>query len=155
MKTEAAKCAAEIRKYLKAKGVKATVKSKNFSMGDSVKVKIQEIIDPKVMKQIKLEVSKYQYGNFDGMQDLYEYTNVNPNIPQTKYLFVEYDYSVADGFTEALKVVLKEKINWIGANPDYEYGQMARGILSGTNDCMAWEEAVSSLVAYLAKAEAA
>ena len=155
MKTEAAKCAAEIRKYLKAKGVKATVKSKNFSMGDSVNVKIKEIIDPEVLKQINLDVSKYQFGSFDGMQDLYEYTNVNPNIPQTKYLFVEYDYKVADVFTETLVEVLKDKINYVCPNPEYQYIQMARGILYCKEQFMTFAEACAALIDYCNKNEAA
>ena len=71
MKTEAAKCAAEIRKALRAKGIKASVKSDNFSMGDSVRVKIANIIGPQMLGQLKSEFSKYEYGRFDGMQDLY------------------------------------------------------------------------------------
>ena len=151
MKTEAAKCAAEIRKYLKAKGVTASVTSKNYSMGDSVNVKIKEIIDPKVLNEIKDDLVIYQYGHFDGMQDLYESTNVIAEIPQAKYLFIDYDYKVADAFTDALVVGLKDKINLVATNPEYEYEQMARRILTGSEQFITFDEAVK----YLLKNEAA
>ena len=133
MKTEAAKCAAEIRKYLKAKGVKASVRSENFSMGDSVRVNIKEIIDPAVLNEIKLETSKYQYGHFDGMQDLYENSNVNPNIPQTKFLFVQYDWRVEDAFVEAVIPALKTKVEFDDHDADFEYKRLARGVLHGSD----------------------
>ena len=133
MKTKAAKCAAEIRQYLKAKGVKASVRSENYSMGDSVRVNIKEIIHPTVLKEIKFETSKYQYGHFDGMQDYYEYSNVNPNIPQTKFLFVEYDWKVQDAFIEAVIPVLKTKIKLDDRDAELEYKRLARGVLYGSD----------------------
>ena len=33
-------------------------------------------------------VSKYQYGHFDGMNDIYEYSNSREDIPQAKYIHV-------------------------------------------------------------------
>ena len=155
MKTEVAKCAARIRKQLKDNGVKASVTSKNYSMGDSVNVKIKEIIDPKVLNQIKDDFAIYQYGKFDGMQDLYENTNVRAEHPQTKYLFIEYDYKVADVFTETLVEVLKDKINYVGPNPEYEYQQMARGILYGREQFMTFSEACAAIIEYCNKNEAA
>ena len=89
MKTEVAKCAAEIRKVLKEKNIKASVRSKNYSMGDSVNVEIKEIIDPEVHKALEEELAKYQYGHFNGMEDIYEYSNNVEGIPQTKFLFIE------------------------------------------------------------------
>ena len=155
MKTEAAKCAAVIRKYMKTKGVKASVTSKNYSMGCSVNVKIKEIIDPKVLNEINEDLAIYQYGKFDGMQDLYENTNVMDEIPQTKYLFIEYDYKVADVFTETLVEILKDKINYVGPNPEYEYQQMARGILYGREQFMTFGEACAAIIEYCNKNEAA
>ncbi len=155
MKTEAAKCAAAIRKYMKAKGVKASVTSKNYSMGDSVNVKIKEIIDPKVLNEINDDLAIYQYGKFDGMQDLYENTNVMDEIPQTKYLFIEYDYKVADVFTETLVEILKDKINVNDSNPEYQYQQMARGILYGREQFMTFGEACAAIIEYCNKNEAA
>ena len=51
-KSEVARCAAEIRKILKEKNIKASVRSSQFSMGNSVDVEIKEIIDPEVYKAL-------------------------------------------------------------------------------------------------------
>ena len=137
MKTEVAKCAAEIRKVLKEKNIKASVRSKNYSMGDSVNVEIKEIIDPEIYKGLKEELAKYQYGHFNGMEDIYEYSNCIEEIPQTKHLFVEYDWRLTDGFIQRLINVLVTKIN---LNADYEYKRLAGDILYGRDDWMKWEE---------------
>jgi hypothetical protein len=131
------------------------VTSENYSMGDSVNVKIKEIIDPKVLNEINDDLAIYQYGKFDGMQDLYENTNVMDEIPQTKYLFIEYDYKVADVFTETLVEILKDKINVNDSNPEYQYQQMARGILYGREQFMTFGEACAAIIEYCNKNEAA
>tara|TARA_R110000751_G_scaffold39998_1_gene95102 strand:- start:136 stop:579 length:444 start_codon:yes stop_codon:yes gene_type:complete len=137
MKTEVARCAAEIRKILKAKNIKASVRSKSYSMGSSVNVEIKEIIDPGIYKGLKEELAKYQYGHFDGMIDLYEYSNNRDDIPQCKFLFIEYSYSLTDGFIQRLINVLVTKIN---LDADYEYKRLAGDILYGRDDWMKWEE---------------
>ena len=80
------------RQYLKSIGVKGRARSESFSMGDSVTVYVSDI-HPDVRKQIESEFSKYQYGHFDGMQDMYEYSNRRHDIPQTKYMSVNVEYS--------------------------------------------------------------
>ena len=137
MKTEVARCAAEIRKILKAKNIKASVRSKNYSMGDSVNVEIKEIIDPEVYKALEEELAKYQYGHFNGMEDIYEYSNNVEGIPQTKFLFIEYDWKLTDGFIQRLINVLVTKIN---LDADYEYKRLAGDILYGRDDWIKWEE---------------
>ena len=137
MKTEVARCAAEIRKILKAKIITASVRSKNYSMGDSVNVEIKEIIDPEVYKALEEELAKYQYGHFNGMEDIYEYSNNVEGIPQTKFLFIEYDWKLTDGFIQRLINVLVTKIN---LDADYEYKRLAGDILYGRDDWIKWEE---------------
>jgi hypothetical protein len=137
-KTEAARCAAEIRKALKAKGIKASVKSNNYSMGDSVNVKIKEVINPKVMEQIKEEFAIYQYGNFNGMEDIYEYTNCIEQIPQTKYLFIEYDYGVSDEFVEKAKEIVAQRVS--DTFDEYEIKREARSVLFGRCAFVKFEE---------------
>ena len=137
MKTEVAKCAAEIRKVLKEKNIKASVRSENYSMGDSVNVEIKEIIDPKIYRALEEELAKYQYGHFNGMEDIYEYSNNVEGIPQTKFLFIKYDWKLTDGFIQRLINVLVTKIN---LDADYEYKRLAGDILYGRDDSMKWEE---------------
>ena len=104
MKTTAALTAKEIRKVLKATypGVKFSVTSESYSGGDSVRVEYTDFIPAKELDKL---LSKYQYGSFNGMEDIYEYSNVNKDIPQTKYLFVTRNMS------EAVKNELVNTIN--------------------------------------------
>ena len=90
--SEQAKVAKLCRQYLKSIGVKGQASSSSFSMGDSVDVSVNDL-NPDLYKQIKDEFSQYQYGHFDGMNDIYEYSNRNRDIPQTKYLSVDNHYS--------------------------------------------------------------
>lgn len=93
MRTESAKAAAMIRKELKANGINAKVTSKNYSMGSSVNVRINQDITPAAKKEIETFCNKFQYGHFDGMQDLYEYSNSRDDLPQAKYVFLDVNYS--------------------------------------------------------------
>lgn len=85
MKTESAKAANAIKAELKAAfpNVKFSVKSQNYSGGDSVDI---YWTDGPTVEQVRAISGKYQYGKFDGMQDLYEYTNSRKDIPQAKYV---------------------------------------------------------------------
>jgi len=136
-KSEVARCAAEIRKILKEKNIKASVKSQNYSMGDNVNVKIKELVHPEIYKNLKAELAKYQEGHFNGMEDIYEYTNCIDDIPQTKFLFVEYDWELTEGFTQRLINVLVTKVH---LDADYEYKRLAGDILYGRDDWMKWDE---------------
>ncbi len=104
MKTESAKAANAIKAELKAifPNVKFSVKSENYSGGDAVNI---FWTDGPTTEQVKAISGKYQYGSFDGMQDLYEYTNSRKDIPQAKYVFEDRSLSV-----EMIKT-LAEKIN--------------------------------------------
>jgi hypothetical protein len=52
-------------------GVKFSVKSRRFSMGDAIDVRW---IDGPVSDQVDAIIDRYSAGSFDGMQDLYEYS---------------------------------------------------------------------------------
>ncbi len=84
--------AAQVAKLLKQKakelGLVATASSKNFSMGCSVNVRVTKGTDT-ALEKLKEYSNQYEYGQFNGMEDLYEITNSRDDIPQTKYLFVE------------------------------------------------------------------
>lgn len=83
---------AQVAKILKEKakelGLKVKASSKSFAGGDSVTIKVLSGTDEGYAK-LKEYSKQYQYGNFDGMIDLYEMSNVRDDIPQTKYLFVD------------------------------------------------------------------
>lgn len=92
MKTEAAQTAKEIRKKLKTNfpDVKFSVTSENFSMGDAVNVEWTDGVSEEQVKEI---IRDYQEGHFDGMIDLYEYSNSREDIPQVKYLSLNRELS--------------------------------------------------------------
>ena len=85
--TPAANAAKAIKAELKNiyPSLKLSVKSSNFSMGDSVSISWTNGPTP---EQVKNVVDKYQYGHFDGMTDMYESSNSRDDIPQSKYVQV-------------------------------------------------------------------
>lgn len=80
-----AQCAKEIRQDLKKAfpGVKFSVRSDTFSMGNSVDV---SWTDGPTDEAVSAIVRKYQYGHFDGMVDMYEYSNKREDIAQVKFV---------------------------------------------------------------------
>lgn len=93
--TQSAQTAAAIRAELKEKfpSIKFTIRSSNFSMGNSVDVSwnlgmITETID-------KI-IGKYQYGHFDGMVDMYENSNCRDDIPQAKFVHCQRQYQTQE-----------------------------------------------------------
>lgn len=81
----AANCATAIREELKIKfpGTKFSVRCSNFAGGNSVHV---DYVDGPTTGRVEEVINKYQYGSFNGMQDIYEYTNTREDIPQAKYV---------------------------------------------------------------------
>lgn len=77
-----------IRAYIKANGIAGIVRSESYSMGSSVRVHVQDLL-PAQYAQLKAFANQFQYGHFDGMIDLYEYSNSREDIPQVKYVFVD------------------------------------------------------------------
>lgn len=90
-----ARCAKEIRAELKEKfpDVKFSVRSESFSMGNAVDIEWQDGPSEEAVREV---VGKYQYGHFDGMIDLYEYSNQRDDITQVKY--VQVNRKISDKF---------------------------------------------------------
>jgi len=87
-----AAAAAAIRAELKTRfpGVKFSVTSEGFSMGSAVDIRWT---DGPTNKQVSDITGKYQYGHFDGMNDMYENSNCRNDIPQAKYVSTHRKYS--------------------------------------------------------------
>ena len=87
MRTEAAKTASAIKSELKKAfpRIKFRVRSSNFAGGDSVSIRYENGVPYKEIEKI---TDKYQYGNFNGMEDIYESDNRREDIPQAKYVQV-------------------------------------------------------------------
>lgn len=92
MKTESAKTSQAIKSELKKAfpKVKFSVKSSNFAGGNSVSISYTDAILRSKVEEI---TDKYQYGSFDGMNDIYNYDNSNDSIPQVKYVNVQRNMS--------------------------------------------------------------
>lgn len=90
--TGAAACADAIRKELKEKmpHIKFSVRSSTFSGGDSVDISWK---DGATVKEVEAIVDRYQYGHFNGMEDIYEYSNNIEGLPQAKYISTHRDMS--------------------------------------------------------------
>lgn len=86
--------AKNIRKELKANfpKIKFSVKSKSYSMGDSIDV---TWTDGPATKEVAGIIDKYQYGWFDGMTDCYNshHNKFNDIFGGTKHLFCNREYS--------------------------------------------------------------
>lgn len=81
-----------IRQHLKSIGVPGKVTSSSYSGGNSVNVNVGDVT-PAVRKHLESFVDQFQYGHFDGMNDIYEYSNDRDDIPQVKYTFLTVYYS--------------------------------------------------------------
>jgi hypothetical protein len=76
---------ASIKAELQAafKGVKFSVTSDSFSGGNAVRI---SWTDGPTVAEVETISQKYQYGHFNGMDDIYENTNDRSDIPQVKYV---------------------------------------------------------------------
>ncbi len=81
-----------IRKELKKAYplTKFSVTSHSYSGGSSVAI---EWLDGPTSESVGKIAYKYQYGHFNGMEDIYELTNNRNDIPQVKYVQVRREVS--------------------------------------------------------------
>lgn len=88
MKTKAAETAKAIKAELKKAfpQIKFAVKSSIYSGGTSVDV---DYTDGVAIDKVRDITEKYQYGHFDGMNDIYENSNRRNDIPQVKFVIVQ------------------------------------------------------------------
>lgn len=90
--TTAAKAAKLIRQELKEKypNKKFKVTSQTYSGGSSVNVtNFNGFGSREEVEEMDRNVTrKYEAGSFNGMEDIYEYTNRNDDLPQVKFVFL-------------------------------------------------------------------
>ena len=84
-----AQTAKAIRAELKAAGIKASVTSSSASMLTKVDVDLG-VTTAATAATAKAICQKYQYGDFNGQIDCYEFTNKRKDLPQVKFVFVNY-----------------------------------------------------------------
>lgn len=102
-KSTHAAAAAQIRAEMKRLGLTGTVRSYSYSGGNSVHITVTCTGADMLEKFSALETfaSQYQYGHFDGMVDLYEYSNRRDDLPQVKFVIVSLEYPDAIWRTQA------------------------------------------------------
>lgn len=73
-------------------GVKFSVRSKSYSMGNSINI---DWIDGPTVERVESVTQKYQYGDFDGMEDIYNSrcAQFNDIFGGSKYVFENREYS--------------------------------------------------------------
>jgi hypothetical protein len=86
-----AAAAKQVRAYVKKLGLKGKVKGSAGAMTDSVHV-VLENASPADVQRVTEFANQYQYGHFDGMNDIYEDSNWVEGMPQVKYVLVRSDY---------------------------------------------------------------
>lgn len=108
LKTESAKCANTIKKLLKKHypTIKFNVNSDNFANGNSVRVSWN--LGP-ISEDVDTLISKFQYGHFDGMTDMYEHSNVQKDIPQAKFVHCSREYKTQEE-------IENDKLKWKDPN---------------------------------------
>lgn len=84
-----AQAAAQIKAKLKDMGVKAQVKSFQAAGCNGVYVYC-DLADKVHYDDIEAAAKVHQYGHFNGMEDLYEFSNIDDNIPQVMFVNVSY-----------------------------------------------------------------
>jgi preprotein translocase subunit SecF len=126
-----AQAAKQIRAHIKKLGLKASVKASSASMCSSVDVYLKNP-KPSDLKEVRAYAQQFQQGHFDGMNDIYEMSNRNKNLPQVKFV------TVSPRFDDEIK---QKALNAITNHLDIEpivYGEHGRaniGIHDST-DCL-------------------
>jgi len=116
--TEAAKTAKAIRAELKKAfpSTKFRVRSSNFAGGDSVDI---NWVNGPTGDSVEEITAKYQYGHFDGMYDIYEYSNNIEGLPQAK--FVSASRTLTEEVREAKKAEIAKKFGIENPADDSEW----------------------------------
>lgn len=137
-----AMAAKEIRAYMKANGIVGSVRSESFSMGDSVNVSVVDLM-PAAYKALSEFARKFQYGSFNGMEDIYEYDNYVSGAAQSKYVFVGNEmsnemaqniYEYACGYFAGMEnapASYKDAYNFRNENFGKYAGDLVRGLFNG------------------------
>lgn len=82
------------------------VSSKTYSGGNSLRA---SWVDGPTTKEVSKIINKYQYGHFNGMEDIYENTNNRNDIPQVKYVFA--DREISEPVNESVFQMLQQSYN--------------------------------------------
>lgn len=97
--SESAQVAKAVRGILKAHGVKGSVRSSNYSGGNAVRIYLDEEISQELYAKVFWEADKFRGGDFNGMEDIYEYRKVDG--PSADYIFFNSKEGYLMGYPKA------------------------------------------------------
>lgn len=99
-----AAAAAHLREALKKSfpNTKFSVTSESFAGGDAVRV---HWTDGPTVSEVEKIGGRYQYGHFNGMEDIYEYSNNIDGLPQARY--VTESRSISDQYKQPIMGALE------------------------------------------------
>jgi len=131
--TTHAQCAKEIRAELKKNfpEIKFKVRSESFAGGNSVRISYTDGVP---LDKVRAITDKYQYGSFNGMIDLYEYTNSREDIPQVK--FVQASRNLSPEVKQKVKEDIAKKFGVKNINDEQEWMK----IFNRWSDQVIWRE---------------
>jgi len=125
-KSSQAEAAKLIKKEMTRRGYKCRARSSSFSMGDSVTIEIETPdLPPEKRKELAAYCDQYQYGSFNGMEDIYEYDNTNADLPQSKYVHCNFVQS------DECRAAIWEYLQDIGNMTDHERENLRHQVWSG------------------------
>jgi hypothetical protein len=124
-KTSQAKAAACVRAELKKAFPNTKFSVTSDSGANTSSVDIRWANGP-TCEQVKAYSKKYQYGHFDGMVDMYEYSNTNADIPQAKFVFAQRELTediklqIAQLVADDFGLTKPDTVEELGDNVPYE-----------------------------------
>jgi len=123
IKADSKKTTSLVKKYLKEKyGIIVSVRSEVYSGGSSFNISYNLGTDPNV---IEAEMKRLQYGSFNGMEDIYEYSDESfkgiildgYRLDSYKYVFVRRE--LPEAFRMKLAKIFSDKVKF-GEIPEFD-----------------------------------
>ncbi len=107
-----------IRKLLKAEfpGQKFSITSDH----NSIRIKYVDGVSSDAVEKI---TNPFVMGHFNGMEDIYEYSNKNNEIPQVKYIFIDREMSLDVRAKIASENKISDPDSYIGEKQIYQHFQ--------------------------------
>lgn len=134
--TGSAATAKAIRERLKKEfpGVKFSVTSDNYSMGNSVHI---SWTDGPMYEQINSITKQYQYGHFDGMIDCYEYRDIKQELDCPGAKYVSCNRHMSDEYRAQLQEILERDFtpyHGPGSYAPFQYTEAEKQLLGITQE---------------------
>ena len=135
--SEQAQVAKLLKKKAKELGINVTrCRSSSFAGGDSVSIRFDSGSDDAV-KQLQDYSSQFKQGHFNGMEDIYEYSNSRDDVPQTKYLFLDDDRA-----DKILGELAHYKTSWFANGEEVNFAQFMYRLKEQSED---WQGVLQNL----------